>query len=116
MRMTCMGPARAGRRSALGSLGEGEEVVPAGLDESLTPVGAEMLIIDRVTLAPRWRGYGLGSLVAGMVIECLGESRRLAALVAGPVEYRDDKGNGVDRLSESGWNAAVRKLGELWAQ
>lgn len=86
------------------------------VDELIEAFGSGLLVVDTLQLVPRWRGHGLGPLVMGMVIECLGEGKRFVALHAAPAEYLDGEGNEVGELSEADWNAAVQKLGTLWAQ
>ncbi|KOX15222.1 hypothetical protein ADK67_41925 [Saccharothrix sp. NRRL B-16348] len=75
-----------------------------------------MLVIDTVRLEPAWRGYGLGTLCVGMMIERLAAGRRLVVLRAAPAERRTAKGKVVDEISAAERDLAVAKLGRLWSQ
>jgi hypothetical protein len=74
------------------------------------------LIVDSVRLEPSWRGYGLGALLVGMVIEHLGEARQFVTLHAAPTERRNAAGERVEELSDANRHAASVKLGDHWAQ
>jgi hypothetical protein len=78
--------------------------------------GHGMLIIDSVWLEPSWRGHGLGPLLAGMVIEHLGEARQFVALQPAPIEHHDSAGAVVEETSAVERSVVVEKLGALWAQ
>lgn len=84
--------------------------------DQIEAFGEGILIIDSVRLDPAWRGHGLGPLVAGLVIEQLGEGRRFVALQAAPTERRNAAGEVVDKISDAEREVAARKLGMLWSQ
>lgn len=88
----------------------------ANLDDMVEPFGSGMLVIDTVRLEPAWRGYGLGPLCVGMMIERLAAGRRLVVLRAAPAERRTAKGEVVEEISAAERGFAVAKLGRLWSQ
>jgi GNAT superfamily N-acetyltransferase len=88
----------------------------ANLDDLVEPFGSGMLVIDTVRLEPDWRGYGLGPLCAGLMIERLAAGRRLVVLRAAPAERRTAEGEVVEEISAAERDIAVGKLGRLWSQ
>lgn len=80
------------------------------LEREIDMVGFGALIIDTVELADRFRGAGLGPLVAGMVIERLGPGRRFVAAKPEPIGVRktvtepdltdEDRTRACDRLGK----------------
>jgi hypothetical protein len=70
------------------------------------PLIGDLLIADRITLDPRFRGHGLGPLIAGLAIASLGRGCALAACIPAPIEG-DLEGPARDR--------AVKALQRTWA-
>jgi len=55
----------------------GDSRLDPDLDEQLEPIGSRILILHSVSLVPEWRGFGLGTLLAGTAIRKLsGGARR----------------------------------------
>jgi hypothetical protein len=50
-----------------------------------SPLIGDLLIADRITLDPRFRGHGLGPLIAGLAIASLGRGCALAACIPAPI-------------------------------
>ncbi len=71
-----------------------------------SPLIGDLLIADRITLDPRFRGHGLGPLIAGLAIASLGRGCALAACIPAPIEG-DLEGPARDR--------AVTALQRTWA-
>ncbi|MFI9811376.1 hypothetical protein [Saccharothrix variisporea] len=88
----------------------------ASLDDMVEAFGSGMLVIDTVRLEPAWRGYGLGPLCVGLMIERLAAGRRLVVLRAAPAERRTAKGEVVEESSDAERDIAVAKLGRLWSR
>ena len=59
------------------------------LDEQLEPMGSRILILHSVRLAPEWRGFGLGALLAGTAIMKLSGGVRAAVCYPAPIERAD---------------------------
>lgn len=76
------------------------------LEERIEPMHDQMLILNSVTLAPEWRGFGVGALLAGVALQTLAPGARLAVTYPAPV----DDAEGADR------RAATVKLGRVWQQ
>ena len=62
------------------------------LEEQLEPNGSQILILDSVRLAPPWRGFGLGPLLAGAVIKKLSGGVQAAACYPAPLNDEADSG------------------------
>ncbi len=56
--------------------------------EDMSPFGSDLVIIDRVQVAPKWRGRKLGRLLVSHVLSTIGGSARLVALVPGAFEHQ----------------------------
>ncbi|ASU81707.1 hypothetical protein CDO52_01855 [Nocardiopsis gilva YIM 90087] len=62
------------------------------LDDMIEPLGNKVLIIDRVTLAPAWRGLGgVGRLLISRLIPWICGDARLVAVCPYPVELTEDE-------------------------
>jgi GNAT superfamily N-acetyltransferase len=66
----------------------------------------DLLVLDRISIDPRFRGHGLGPLIAGLAIASLGRGCGLAACIPAPIEG-DLEGLARDR--------AVKALQRAWA-
>lgn len=81
----------------------------AGLDpafaDRLECFGTGLLILNRVQLAPEWRGFGIGVLLAGLAIQRLSGGCVAAVCHAAPIDDDPDQ-----------TEAAADKLGDVWAQ
>ena len=62
------------------------------LDEQLEPLGSRILILHSVSLAPEWRGFGLGALLAGTAIMKLSGGARAAVCYPAPLNEQTDAG------------------------
>ena len=70
------------------------------------PLLGDLLICDRITLKPRFRGHRLGPLIAGLAIASLARGCALAACIPAPIEG-DLEGPARDR--------AINALQRTWA-
>jgi hypothetical protein len=60
------------------------------LDELIDPLGSRILILNSVRLAPHWRGFGLGALLAGIAIRKLSGGARAAVCCPAPLGETDE--------------------------
>jgi hypothetical protein len=61
------------------------------LEETLEPLGHQVVIIDRVEMAPAWRGLGgVGRLLIGRVIAWVAAAPRVVAVYPFPIDLEDD--------------------------
>jgi hypothetical protein len=88
------------------------QLAPA-LDDQLEPHGSRILILVSVRLGPKWRGFGLGVLLAGTAIKKLSGGVRTA--VCQPAPLRDPQEGDVDQdLVER--EVAIACLSKVWSQ
>jgi GNAT superfamily N-acetyltransferase len=71
------------------------------LDELIEPAGDRLLILGSVRLAPAWRGFGLGVLLAGVAIKKLSGGVRFAACYPAPLGEPGDAGGERTRTRPS---------------
>jgi GNAT superfamily N-acetyltransferase len=74
------------------------------LEELLEGLDERVLILNSVLVEPDWRGYGVGTLLAGLALQTLAPGSRLVATYPAP-------------LTDSGgaeWETAVAKLEKVW--
>jgi len=76
------------------------------LDAQLEPLGNRILILSTVRLTPEWRGFGLGTLLAGTAIKKMSAGARAAVCYPAPL---DDAGDLEHRIARA-------KLSEVWAR
>ncbi len=76
------------------------------LDEQLEPAGDRILILHAVRLTPRWRGFGLGPLLAGTAIRKLSSGARAAVCYPAPHSDPDDPGH--DDQTDNPGNGSTR--------
>lgn len=81
------------------------------LDDLLEPVGSRILILNSVRLAPEWRGFGFGALLAGTAIKKLAGGARAAVCYPAPIGEPDE-----EEPSEAARERAIQALGRVWAQ
>lgn len=81
------------------------------LDGMLEAIGSRILILGSVRLAPGWRGFGLGVLLAGTALRKLSGGARAAVCYPAPIDE-----SGEEEVSESTRERAMKKLGEVWGQ
>jgi hypothetical protein len=74
--------------------------------DQLEGMGSKLLILNSVKLTDRWRGYGVGALLAGEAILALYGDAQCVATYPAPL----DGSTGADRAR------AVKKLERVWAQ
>ncbi len=68
-----------------GSLGQAE--LASELDDMLEPGGGRVVILDRVWLAPAWRGLGgIGRLLTARLLRWVSDDARVVALKPFPIE------------------------------
>ncbi|MFJ3182566.1 hypothetical protein ACIPJN_29825 [Streptomyces sp. NPDC086796] len=79
------------------------------LDQTLEPLGTELLIMDKVTLGVPWRGYGLGPFLAAEAIHRLKPGCRAIACSPGISERRD----GLE-LGEEEWERITARIVAAW--
>ena len=84
------------------------------LDEQLEPAGSRLLILHSVKLAPEWRGFGLGALLAGTATGKLSGGARAA--VCYPAPRNERTGAGPDNQGEAEWDKAAAALQQVWAR
>jgi len=82
------------------------------LDEQLEPAGSQILILHSVRLAPEWRGFGLGALLAGTAITKLSSGARAAVCYPAPLNEETDAR--PDSQGEAEWDKAVNALRQVW--
>jgi GNAT superfamily N-acetyltransferase len=78
------------------------------LDEFLEPMGERLLILNAARLAPEWRGFGLGALLTGAVLQKLSGGARGAVCYPAPFG-----GSKLDQLTRK---RAVKALQRVWEQ
>ncbi|MFF4962321.1 hypothetical protein [Streptomyces sp. NPDC001222] len=61
----------------------------AEVDQQLAYVGTDLLVMDRVTLSPHWRGFGLGPVLAAEAINRLSPGIRAVACSPGISAHED---------------------------
>jgi hypothetical protein len=83
------------------------------LDHQLQPHGSRILILASVRLTPRWRGFGLGVLLAGTAIKKLSGGVRVA--VCQPAPLHDPQEGDVDEDPVER-EVAIACLSEVWTQ
>jgi hypothetical protein len=83
------------------------------LDELIEPAGSRLLILNSVRLAPEWRGFGLGVLLAGTAMKKLSGGARLAACYPAPLAEPGDADGEDDPVARG---VAEATLSEVWAQ
>ena len=82
------------------------------LDDLLEPLGDRILILNSVRLAPEWRGFGLGVLLAGIAIKKLSGCVRAAVCYPAPIDEPADGEPGSPAAREQ----AIEALSRAWAQ
>jgi hypothetical protein len=83
-------------------------------DKLEMPFGDHLLILSELELEPRWRGLGLGPVIAGLVLESLQSGA--VAIVCKPAPLHQPLGSDGqprDWLDEE-WDEGVAKLSRLW--
>lgn len=85
------------------------------LDAQLEPLGSRLLILKTVRLAPAWRGFGLGVLLAGTAIKKLSGGVRFAVCDPAPLPDTDVD---FDEAEQDPVEQAVifATLSEVWGQ
>lgn len=76
------------------------------LADSTNGVGSNLLILNSVQVAPKWRGYGVGAYLAGEALLSMDGDAQCVATVPAPMD--DSEGEAKHR--------AIRKLERVWAQ
>ncbi len=82
----------------------------AELEKRIMPLGNRILFINRVELEPAWRGFGIGTYLAGLAI------KRLSGGCCAAVCYPAPLGQDTPDHDDPAWQAAADRLAELWAQ
>ncbi len=82
------------------------------LDDLLEPLGDRILILNSVRLIPKWRGFGLGVLLAGTAIKKLSGGVRAAVCYPAPI---DEPADG-EPDSHAPREQAIEALTRAWAQ
>jgi len=86
------------------------------LDEQLEPAGDRILILHSVQLTPRWRGFGLGALLAGTAIRKLSSGARAAVCYPAPLGNPDDPRHDDQPDDPEEWQHAVVSLQRVWGR
>jgi GNAT superfamily N-acetyltransferase len=68
--------------------------------------GSYLLILNSVRVAPAWRGFGVGVMLAGLALQTLGDDAACVATFPAPLDGSQGKAR----------KEAVRKLEKVWAQ
>lgn len=92
----------------------GDGQLDPDLDEDLEAIGTQILILHHVRLAPSWRGFGLGPLLAGSAIKTLSSGAR--AVVVYPAPLNEPTGATPDGYDDDTYDQAVTALQQTWAQ
>ncbi|WP_235438968.1 hypothetical protein [Streptomyces yangpuensis] len=80
----------------------------SAFEEALAhPVG-DLLVMDRVSLEPAWRGFGLGPVLAGAAVRRLSKDCAAVACEPGSADGRD--------LTEAQHGEAAAKLADTWSR
>jgi GNAT superfamily N-acetyltransferase len=76
------------------------------LEEELNNAGS-VLILDRVRVDPRFRGHGIGPLIAALAISAVGSGCSFAVCYPAPIE---------GKLTDRQRKEAIASLGRVWAK
>jgi GNAT superfamily N-acetyltransferase len=87
-----------------------------GLDEQLEIFGGRLLILDTVQLTPRWRGFGLGAMLAGTAIKKLSADARFAACYPAPLDDNPSPAAEQTPEGQATRRKAIAALGRTWAR
>ncbi|MEV7192322.1 hypothetical protein AB0N81_11020 [Streptomyces sp. NPDC093510] len=79
------------------------------VSELLEYVGSALLVMDRVTLEPRWRGHGLASVLASEAIHRLMVGCRAVACSPGITDL-----GGRHPMDRSEWDRVNAKIAKGW--
>ncbi len=85
-------------------------------DELVEPAGERLLVLDSVRLAPQWRGFGLGVLLAGTAIRKLSGGVRAAACYPAPLGEAGDADREEEPEEAAERAVAMATLSEVWGQ
>lgn len=96
---------------AIFDAGDGE--LHPDLDDQLEAAGSRILIVHSVRLAPEWRGFGLGALLAGTAIRKLSAGARAAVCYPAPLTEQAEAR--PDGYGDAEWDKAVAALRQVWA-
>ncbi len=77
------------------------------LEDTIEGFGTKLVILDRVTVSPQWRGLGLGPLVAALALDTVGADARLFACHPGAFEFEQGT---IER------DTADKRLVNLWTK
>lgn len=104
-----------GHDADLGYIGEvvlnpGSRGLDPALADRLECFGTRLLILNSVRLAPQWRGFGIGVLLAGLAMQRLSGGCMAAVCHPAPLADADED---EDPAREA---AAGQKLAEVWPQ
>lgn len=80
-----------------------------GLAARLEVHGNDLLIVHEIQLDPKWRGHGLGALLAGLAIRRLSGGCQAAVCYPAPLDW--DENGDPDR-----WDTAVAALSTVWSR
>lgn len=86
------------------------------LDMQLEPIGSRILILNSVRLAPEWRGFGLGVLLAGTAIKKLSGGVRAAVCYPAPIDEPASGHPDTRQGDPAERQDAVAALGRAWGR
>ncbi|WP_331773326.1 hypothetical protein OG948_59085 (plasmid) [Embleya sp. NBC_00888] len=79
--------------------------------EYLEYMGVDLLVMDRVVLDERWRGFGLGPILAAEAIERLSPGTRAVACMPGISDREPDR-----ELGREEWDRVTARITAAWAR
>lgn len=81
------------------------------LEDRLEPGGNKVVILDRVRLAPAWRGLGgLGRLLTARILQWVCDDPRLVAVQPFPIDLEENK-----RQDDGAFTPAMQQVRRTWA-
>jgi len=88
----------------------GEVELAEGLEESLNPGGSQVVILDRVRLAPAWRGCGgVGRLLTIRLLHWLCDDPRVVALKPFPIDLDEEQ-----QKDKATFDKAMNMVRQTW--
>lgn len=81
------------------------------IEDNLEPGGNQVVILDRVRLAPAWRGYGgIGRLLTSRILRWICDDPRLVAVQPFPIDLDSDQ-----RQDDEIFVPAMQQVRRTWA-
>lgn len=91
--------------------GFGFTELAAEIENSLEPGGNQVVILDRVRLAPAWRGFGgIGRLLIARILRWICDDPRLVAVQPFPIDLDSDQ-----RQNDEIFTPALQQVRRTWS-